>query len=97
MMTNHVETLYMQETSQVHAISDDIFKQASQFHATTLKTLTDLETHLECCSVQHVLIPRRRWSLVAKTILVALIAVCVVALVAFLNPKRRVRHKPVVR
>mmetsp|Transcript_56015 Transcript_56015/g.137363 ORF Transcript_56015/g.137363 Transcript_56015/m.137363 type:complete len:760 (-) Transcript_56015:34-2313(-) len=96
-MTHYVDTLYIHEPAQIHSMSDEIFKSASEFHSKTIQTLQQAEDRLECCSVQHVLIPRRRWSLWARALLIGLIASCAVALIAYLNPKQRSRLKPVVR
>jgi len=90
------EAMYRLESVHSHTLSDEIFAKASAFHSHAINSLSHANLLLDCCSVTHQTIPRTRWTFLARAFLVGLIACCVVALVAFLNPRKQARRKPVV-
>jgi len=91
------EHMLTMDLAQMHAFSDDVFMRASAFHAHAERSLEAAQRHLECCGLKHQVVRPAGWSTVARAFLLGVIAVSVLALLAFLNPPIQKRLRPVVR
>lgn len=95
-MATGSEGLQALDYERMHAFSDSIFAKASAFHAHVGAQLEGAEHVLGCCTLTHQAVFRTHWTMWVRAMLWGVIVAAIVALVAYLNPPRKNRVKPIV-